>query len=86
LVGNEGRNLPGVQSIGVFQEDHETFNTAVKDGTVGKKMQKILEEAKAEAVYFTGYDGHPSATMIVNVEDLSQVPAFAEPWISGGRV
>jgi hypothetical protein len=59
---------------------HATFNAAVKDGTVDAKIQRILEDSKPEAVYFTEYDGHRTAIMIVNVEDPSKVPALAEPW------
>ncbi len=59
---------------------HKEFNVAVRDGTVGKKMARILEEAKPEAVYFTEYDGHRGAIMVVEVQDPSQVPRFAEPW------
>ena len=36
---------------------HEKFNAAVRDGTAGEKMQRILAETKPEAVYFTNYDG-----------------------------
>ena len=59
---------------------HETFNAAVKDGTVGQKMQRILAELKPEAAYFTEIDGHRGAVMIVDVVDPSKVPMFAEPW------
>ena len=38
---------------------HEEFNAAVRDGSVGGKVKKILDETKAEAVYFTNYDGQP---------------------------
>ena len=31
---------------------HETFNAAVRDGSVGEKLQRILEATKPEAVYF----------------------------------
>ena len=58
----------------------EPFNTAVRDGSVGKKVQRILEELKPEAVYFTEYQGRRGAIMIVNVADPSKVPMFAEPW------
>jgi hypothetical protein len=58
----------------------EKFNAAVKDGTIGKKMKDILEEIKAEAVYFTEYDGRRGAIMIINIENPSEVPKFAEPW------
>ncbi len=59
---------------------HEPFNAAVKDGTAGKKMQRIPEELKPEAVYFTEYNGRRGAMMIVNADEPSRVPAFAEPW------
>jgi len=59
---------------------HEPFNAAVKNGTVGEKMKRILDDLKPEAVYFTEYQGRRGAIMIVNVEDPSKVPAFSEPW------
>ena len=59
---------------------HEPFNAAVKDGSVEKKMARILEETKPEAVYFTNYDGHRGAIMIVDISEPSKVPFYAEPW------
>jgi len=59
---------------------HEPFNTAVRNGTVGKTIERILAEMKAEAVYFTEYDGRRGAIMIVDVAEPSAVPALAEPW------
>ena len=59
---------------------HEPFNAAVRDGTAGKKIQQILADTKPEAVYFTERNGCRGAIMIVNVEDPSKVPSFAEPW------
>lgn len=59
---------------------HESFNAAVKDGTVGKKIKAILDDLKPEAVYFTELDGHRGAIMIVNLDEPSQVPRYAEPW------
>ena len=59
---------------------HEEFNAAVRDGSVGRKMKQILEQTKAEAVYFTEYDGRRGAIMIINIDDPSEVPKFAEPW------
>jgi len=59
---------------------HEAFNAAVRDGSVGGKMKQILEETKPEAVYFTEYDGQRGAIMIINLNDPSEVPKFAEPW------
>lgn len=59
---------------------HEEFNAAVRDGSVGGKVKKILDETKAEAVYFTEYDGQRGAIMIININDSSEVPKYAEPW------
>ena len=59
---------------------HEPFNTAVRNGSVGKTIERILAEAKPEAVYFTEYEGRRGAIMIVDVADPSRVPALAEPW------
>jgi len=59
---------------------HEPFNSLVKNGTAGAKMQRILQEQKPEAVYFTDYDGRRGGILIINVDDPSQVPFFAEPW------
>ena len=59
---------------------HEAFNAAVRDGSAGEKLKRILEATKPEAVYFTERNGHRSATMIVNLDDASKIPTFAEPW------
>ena len=59
---------------------HESFNAAVKDGTAGAKLNRILEAAKAEAVYFTEQHGHRAAMLIVDVSDQTKIPALAEPW------
>ena len=59
---------------------HAEFNQAVRDGTVGQKVRRILEDTKPEAVYFTEQNGHRGAILIVDLPDPSRVPAFAEPW------
>ena len=59
---------------------HEEFNVAVRDGSVGGKIVRILEQLMPEAVYFTEQDGRRGAILIVNLDTPSQVPALAEPW------
>jgi hypothetical protein len=59
---------------------HHKFNAAVKDGTAGPKLNKILEAIKPEAVYFTDQDGCRSAVLVVDLPDASKIPALAEPW------
>jgi len=59
---------------------HEPFNAAVKGGTAGKKIRRILDELKPEAVYFGDFQGHRGGIMIINLDDPSKIPAIAEPW------
>jgi hypothetical protein len=59
---------------------HQQFNAAAKDGTVGAKIERILEATKPEAVYFTEHNGQRGAVMVVNLTDASGIPALAEPW------
>jgi len=59
---------------------HEQFNKAVKDGSAGQKLRRILEDIKPEAVYFTEHNGRRGAILIVNMAEPSEVPSLAEPW------
>jgi len=60
---------------------HQPFNAAVKDGTVGSKLNRILEATKPEAVYFTEQQGQRGAVLIVDLPDASKLPALVEPWM-----
>jgi len=58
----------------------EPFNSYVRDGSIGAKMQKIMADIKPEAAYFTAVDGHRGGILVVNMDDPSKIPALAEPW------
>ena len=58
----------------------DRFNEAVRNGTASPKINRILEELKPEAVFFTEQDGSRGAILIVNLDDPAKVPALAEPW------
>jgi hypothetical protein len=59
---------------------NEPFNSMVKSGTVGQKIQAALAEIKPEAVYFTELEGQRGTIMIVDVASPSDVPRIAEPF------
>jgi hypothetical protein len=59
---------------------HETFNSLVRQGVVGQKLNAILEAIKPEAAYFTEQDGKRGAILVVDLPDPSKIPALAEPW------
>jgi hypothetical protein len=59
---------------------HAEFNQAVRDGSVGQKLRRILENVKPEAVYFLERNGQRGAILMVDLSDPSKIPALAEPW------
>jgi hypothetical protein len=59
---------------------HGPFNNAVKDGTAGPKLNRILDAIRPEAVYFTEQNGYRGAVLVVDLPDAAKIPAVAEPW------
>jgi hypothetical protein len=55
-------------------------NELLKDPQFGTKMQKVLQEVKAESAYFTTIDGCRGGYVIVNMNDASEIPRIAEPF------
>ncbi len=58
----------------------DKFNQAVRDGTVGQKIGRILEDMKPEAAYFCADDGKRGGFFVVDMADVSEMPRLAEPW------
>jgi hypothetical protein len=58
----------------------DKFNAAVRDGSAGAKIGRILEDTKPEAAYFCAEDGKRGGFLIINMTDTSEMPRFAEPW------
>ena len=58
----------------------EAGNAAIKDGSLPKTIQSILEELKPEAAYFIASNGKRTALLFLDMQDQSQIPALAEPW------
>jgi hypothetical protein len=58
----------------------QKFNEAVRDGTAGKKLERILEAVKPDAIYFTEFNGERGAVAIFHFADASKIPFLAEPW------
>lgn len=58
----------------------EPFNSLVKSGKTGEIIGRILEAIKPEIAYFTEQDGKRGGIFVVNVQNSSDVPSFAEPF------
>jgi len=59
---------------------HHTFNAAVKDGTATAKIGKIMDTTKPEAAYFSEINGKRTGFLIVDLQDVAQIPSLAEPF------
>lgn len=59
---------------------HEPFNTLVRTGKAGEVIARILETIKPETAYFTEQDGKRGGIFVIDVQEPSDVPAFAEPF------
>jgi hypothetical protein len=58
----------------------EAGNAAARDGNLGPTIQRILDDLKPEAAYFSEDDGKRTGYIFFDMKDSSQVPAVAEPW------
>ncbi len=58
----------------------EKGNEMMKDGSLPKVIQSILEEQKPEAAYFYAKCGRRTGLIILNLQSESDIPRLAEPW------
>ena len=59
----------------------EAGNAAAKEGF--KDVGSILEELKPEAAYFYLENGKRTGLLVTDIQEPSQMPAIAEPWLLG---
>ena len=58
-------------------------NKAVEDGTMGPRIQAMMQALKPEAAYFLEDEGVRTAILIVDVADASRIPSLVEPFFLG---
>ena len=58
----------------------EAGNAAAHAGSLGATIQRILDELKPEAAYFSEDNGERTGYIFFDMKESSQLPAIAEPW------
>ena len=58
----------------------EAGNKAIRDGTLGATIGRILNELKPEAAYFTTDGGKRTGFIVLDMKDPHQMVFVAEPW------
>lgn len=58
----------------------ERANELAEEGTLSKTIQSIIDDLEPEAAYFSLSNGDRTAYIFVDIEDASEIPAFAEPF------
>jgi hypothetical protein len=57
----------------------EKGNQAIKDGSLGKTLESIINRLKPEAAYFTPLDGQRGGMMFFDLAEPSQIVEVVEP-------
>ena len=62
----------------------ERINQHIKEGSFEQRMQHVLSELKPEATYFLEEAGRRTCIMIVDMQQTSDIPRYAEPFFFMG--
>lgn len=62
------------------QMEVEAGNRAIKNGSFGETLNRVMGEIKPEAAYFTAIDGKRTGLIFFDLQEPSQIPAIAEPF------
>ncbi len=57
----------------------ERGNETIKDGTLARTLESLMEDLKPEAAYFWPENGERGGMMVFDMADPSQIPQIAEP-------
>src|SRR5579864_1774533 len=61
----------------------EASNNAIKDGSLPKILDSLLERLAPEAAYFWTQDGQRGGVIVFDLKPQSDIPSIAEPLFMG---
>jgi len=57
-------------------------NPLIEDGSIGQKMETLLEKLQPEAAYFGAIDGKRGGFFVINMDEESEIVTKLEPlWL-----
>ena len=62
----------------------DRVNQHIKEGSFEERMRSVLSELKPEATYFLEEAGRRTCIMIVDLQETSEIPKYAEPFFFMG--
>jgi hypothetical protein len=65
--------------------DTAAGNEALRNGSLAKIVQTVVEQLKPEAAYFAPEDGQRAMFLVFDLANPSQIPAVVEPMFVGSR-
>ena len=66
--------------------DAEAGNEALRNGSMLKVIEQMMQQLNPEAAYFVGSeDGQRSCVVVFDMADPSQLPAISEPLFQIGK-
>jgi hypothetical protein len=61
----------------------EAGNAAIKDGSLPRTIQSLIERLGPEAAYFYPENGKRTALLVFEMKEASQIPTVVEPLFEG---
>jgi hypothetical protein len=62
--------------------DTPTGNAAIRDGSMGEAVGRLMEMLHPEAAYFAPEDGKRACFMVFDMDDPADLPVISEPLFS----
>ena len=66
--------------------DTEAGNEALRNGSMIKAIEQMMQQLNPEAAYFMGsQDGQRTCLVVFDMADSSQIPVISEPLFQGAK-
>jgi hypothetical protein len=66
--------------------DTEAGNEALRNGSMVKAIEQMMQQLNPEAAYFVGSeDGQRTCLVVFDMSDSSQIPVISEPLFQGAK-